>query len=119
MRAYASGLKVDVVMGLRDKRAWKARAGGTTDTSLSVEVNSHWGRRLNPSHCHAHTVAALDALSAELTTMWKDQNTFYQRFEMKAEAILKKASLEEEDYVYARLRDMLQSAHIPPRPDFR
>lgn len=74
---------------------------------------------MNPGHCHAQLIAALDALGAELPTMWKDEATFYERFDRKADAILKKASLEEEDYVYARLRDMLHSAQIPARPDFR
>ena len=93
---------------VEDRRgeAVRAKRGGHTGK----------GRRLNPGRCHSQIVAALNA---DLRTMWKDEDTFYQRFEMKAEAILKKASLEEEDYVYARLRDMLHNADIPARPDFR
>lgn len=74
---------------------------------------------MNSTRCQAKVIAALDALSAELGALWQDETTFYQRFEMKAEVIPEKASIEEEDYVYARLRDMLTSAHIPARPDFR
>lgn len=69
--------------------------------------------------CHARIVAALDDLAAEIPILWQDNQTFYPHFEHKAEEILRRARLEEEDYVYARLRDMLAHFDIPARPDFR
>jgi hypothetical protein len=48
--------------------------------------------------------------------MWQDPQTFYDRFEIKAEGILKNAPFEDEDYIYGRLQQMLIHAGVPPRP---
>lgn len=58
---------------------------------------------------------ALARLAAALPSMLKDDDTFHDQFERRAEGILRNSPPAFEEYIYERLRALVVARDITPR----